>query len=205
MPADERTTRTPERCSLHPDSPSVARCAACGRPLCLTCVTPVRGLSLGSECLAGVLGPDAPAQAPRNGRGAGSARWDVVGVAFGVAVLASLLPWSRFGEGSGPFGAWGQSPRWSLIAAVAAVAGLGVWLVLRLSQRRPMPPWDLVEVVLAALVAGGALLALVRPPSFTRPWIGAWVAAAAGVVALVVALSARTASRGSTLAVRRGR
>jgi hypothetical protein len=78
-----------------------------------------------------------------------------------------------------------------MVAALPAVLGLSVWLLLR-TVRRPqgrLGAW--VETMLAALVTAGSALAILRPPSFTHAWIGQWLALAAGLVAIAARLSER--------------
>lgn len=149
--------------------------------MCLTCAIPVRGRTLGAECLAAALGPDAPVPELAE-RVPGAAARTVARAAFGLAVLATILPWSRFGAGSEPFGAWAAGPRWSVIAGVSSVAGLLLSLAGRWSGRRPSA-WDAASVVAGGVIAVGSLLALARPPAFTSPWLGPWVALAAGIAA----------------------
>jgi hypothetical protein len=149
--------------------------------MCLACTIPVRGRTLGAECLAAVLGPDAPTP-PVVVREPGAVARSVARLAFAIAIFATVLPWSRFGAGSEPFGAWTSSPRWSMVAAVASAAGL----VLSVS-RRLVPAlgraFDVASVVAGVTVATGCLLAVIRPPAFTSPWLGPWVALGAGVLA----------------------
>ncbi len=165
----------------------MATCDGCGRPLCLACAVPVRGRVLGSECLAEVLGsglaPESPAP-PERGR----FLWGVIGIGFAVATVATLLPWTRFGEGSGPFGAWGRTAEWSLLAAVAATSGLVVWLIGSRTATRAGTVWIVIEGVLGGVVVFGAVLSAVNPPPFTRPWIGTWVACAGGAIACGAAI-----------------
>jgi hypothetical protein len=161
----------------------------------------VRGQVFGAECLGEVLGPDAPSE-PEDGSRSGDARARTAArIAFAAAVLATALPWSRFGPGSEPFGAWGQTAWWSMVAGVAAIAGL----VLTLLQRRPglrTPRWDAVAATLGAVVALAAVIAVLFPPAFSRPWLGPWVAAAAGVVACVGSvLAARAVGRSAGVAL----
>jgi hypothetical protein len=149
--------------------------------MCLACATPVRGRALGAECLATALGPDVPA--PRLvERAPGAVAMTVARAGFGLAVVASILPWSRFGAGAQPFGAWASWPRWSALAALASVAGF-----LLSFARRPSPAgtrrWDVASAAAGGLVVAGSLLALARPPAFTSSWLGPWVALGAGVVA----------------------
>ena len=173
----------------------MARCDGCGRPMCLGCAVPVRGRVLGTECLAEAIGSDAPqaGPAPEPRR---DLRATLIGAAFAVAVFATALPWSRFGEGSGPFGAWGRSRKWSVVAAVAALLGLAAWAWLRRLPPGRRSAWDVALVWLAALTSLGALLAIVNPPPFTHAWLGPWLALAAGLVALAASLPSRSAGRG---------
>ncbi len=181
MPQDERGTRITERCHLHPARTAIARCDSCGRPLCLPCAVPVRGQVLGPDCLPSVLGTSEPLEIrvpdplalPRT----------IAGGAFAVAVAATLLPWSRFGMGSGAFGAWGREPHWSLVAALAAVIGVAVWLARALIRPSDGAAWEVAMIVLSAIVSLATVLAIVDPPPFTSPWLGPWISLAAGLIA----------------------
>lgn len=142
------------------------------------------------ECLQAALGPDAPVPEVPPPAGTTPAR-AVVRVAFGLAVVATMLPWSRFGAGSEPFGAWTRSPRWSMAVALAASIGFVV------SMGRPRLPWARVwDVVLTAAgvaILVGSVLSLLAPPDFTSPWLGPWVALAAGLTALAASVLSRSA------------
>jgi hypothetical protein len=184
---DERSTKSADRCDVHPGSPSVAMCDGCGRPMCLVCATPVRGRTLGVECLAEAIGPGLASAATPPEEPARFA-WLLIGAAFGVAMIATLLPWTRFGEGSGPFGAWGRAAQWSLVAAIGAAFGLIVWLLMSRARTQPLLLWLVVEAALGAAVALGSVLAAVRPPPFTRPWLGPWIGAPAGLLASAAAV-----------------
>ena len=167
--------------------------------MCLACSTPVRGESFGSECLADVLGPDAgdttDPSPPRPGRGVRL----LALAAFGVAVLATALPWSRFGPGSEAFGAWTRSGHWSLVAAVAAIGGL-VITAARLRSRLRDPGWDVAIAGLGALVVVASLLSVLFPPAFSRPWLGPWVAVAAGAMACATSILAARSARETSAA-----
>lgn len=171
----------------------MARCASCGRPLCLTCAVPVRGRVLGAECLTAALGPDAVPDDAIAAREPSSSSSALTGVAFALALVATFLPWSRFGIGSDAFGAWGKSIRWSLLTAVAAASGLALWIVLRAFRPRPRPWMGLALAILGALLVLGALLAILRPPPFTRTWVGPWVAMGAGVMPMASGVRSRWA------------
>lgn len=149
---------------------------------------PVRGDVFGHECLADALGEDEdgldPPLEPRRVENA------IVGAAFLGAVVMSLLPWSRFGQGSGLLGGWGLPLRWSALAGIAAVAGAVGWLAAARTGRRPGPAARVVIGGLAAVVAVASLLWIVRPPSFTRPSLVPYLSLALGLVALVGLLRA---------------
>jgi hypothetical protein len=148
----------------------------------------------GSECLPGIIGADAPTGSEVAPRPRDAISRTIATIAFGAAVFATVLPWSRFGPGSDAFGAWSRSARWSQLAALAAVAGL----VLALAQRGGR--WrssrgDAVVIMLAVAVVIASSLSLVFPPAFSRPWIGPWVAVVGGSVAAGASIvAARTAS-----------
>jgi hypothetical protein len=161
--------------------------------MCVGCAVPVRGVAIGAECLAVALGPDVPEPAPP-GRAPGELARLGTRAAFGVAVIATALPWSRFGAGSGPFGAWSDSPRWSMVVAVAAVVGLLV-TVTSVVTRASGTASDGLAVVLAGVVVVGTGLAIAWPPSFTSPWLGPWVALGAGTFAFVAGIVALRGAR----------
>jgi hypothetical protein len=161
--------------------------------MCLACSTPVRGQTYGSECLSTVLGSDAPASfEAAEVRPNGAVRVVTV-VAFGAAALATTLPWSRFGPGSGAFGAWTRAGRWSLLAAVAAVAGLVVAIV-SLGRLKPSRPRDLAGAILGGSIALASALSVAFPPAFSRPWLGPWVALVSGLTACGASVVAVRAS-----------
>jgi hypothetical protein len=95
-----------------------------------------------------------------------------------------MLPWSRFGPGSEAFGAWSTETRWSLLAAVAAVGGVLI-SVTRPRVRARGPGWDVAAVTTGAILVLSSILAIARPPAFSSPWLGPWVALVGGLVALV--------------------
>jgi hypothetical protein len=182
MPED-RAARTQERCASHPRTPAVAPCDRCGRPLCVGCAIPVRGRVLGACCLEAVLGPlPDGGRAPRPAPDALPAR--LVGASLTVAALATALPWTRFGAGSGAFGAWSGSFRWSMVAATAAVLGLGLWSLARRGRfgAGRLPPGFFGT--LAGMGAAGALLSIAHPPPFARPSLAPWLALAACLVGM---------------------
>lgn len=186
----ERFVRGAERCDLHPMRPAVARCGSCGRPLCLACAIPVRGSVLGAECLPAPLAEEVPAPRRRVRPS------PVAGIGLGVCVLSTALPWSRFGPGSGPFGAWDGPVRWALVAAVAATLGALLWLAETLAGRGRLPA-DALLAGVGAVVTLAAAMALVRPPPFTHPWLGPWIAIAGGLCCVGAAAAARRARRPS--------
>lgn len=185
----DRTTKSEERCDLHPGRPSAAACDRCGRPMCISCAVPVRGEALCSTCLADAFGAITGRPGGRSGTPRGTPAARVAASALGVAVVISVFPWTRSGFGSGPFGAWGA--RWSLLAALAGAAGVVVWLFLRYRAGARASVERAVLGAAAALVAVGAILALLRPPALTHPTPAPWAALLAGAVALGACLLGR--------------
>lgn len=177
MASDERATRVSERCAAHPGRAAVAECEACGQPLCVACAVPVRGGIVGVECLAAVVGERSVADPGRTWTAAELAS----GVGLALAAIASILPWTRFGVGSGLFGGWDAVPSWSLLASVAGVLGTAIWwAVLRRGQRGAA----LAAAAGGAVAAIAASLAAVHPPPFTKPSIGPALAVVGGLIAV---------------------
>ena len=182
-PQEGQTQARPGRCSLHPAATSVGACDVCGRPLCLACAVPVRGALVGRECLGAVLEDVPPVEPfpspirPRGGR--------VALVGFGLVVLTSLLPWSRFGDSSRYLGAWTFDV--SLIAAVAGVVGLAIAL---LALYRPVD--SRVEagafVLLGLSVVVSAAFQYRNPPILSEATHWPLVAALGGTLAIVAGL-----------------
>lgn len=156
----------------------MARCDGCDRPLCLTCAIPVRGQVFGPECMAEILGDD-PAV---HEEGPVVSRLRPATVAFVLAVGSTLLPWTTVGAGSGPLGAWGTRPHWSLLAATSALAGL---LVAARGRRVPGTArrWEAGGAGLGLLLTLASVLAWFRPPFPADATLTPWVAALAGAVA----------------------
>jgi hypothetical protein len=148
---------------------------------------------LGPECLVAAIGPDPslpeiPERDPaRPARAAAAA-------AFAVAVVASALPWSRFGAGSEAFGAWSDTPAWSMVAAVAAVIGLLIAVVGSFA-RRGRANWDVLSALVGGVVAAACVLALLRPRPFTSPWLGPWIALGSSVAAVTASIAGRGRAR----------
>jgi len=154
----------------------------------------VRGRVLGPECLEAAIGPD-PSLPEIPERDPARPARIAAAVAFAAAVVATALPWSRFGAGSEAFGAWSDTPAWSMVAAAAAVFGLIVSLV-GVFTRRAAAVRDVVAAVVGLAIVAAGVLALVRPRPFTSPWLGPWVALGAGVAATTAAMAARARARG---------
>jgi hypothetical protein len=187
MPTEERVVKGVERCANHPSRLTVATCELCGRPLCVECAVPVRGRVLGTECLPEVLGDDTPTSPPLRA-------WQryrfpidrVTGASLAVAVVVTLLPWTRFSTGSGFAGAWAIDRRWSMLAACGAV--LTFVACLGLGRRAAVA--RSVAIMGGAAIAAGSLLAALNPPPFTKPALAPWIALAAGVVAMTSGIRA---------------
>lgn len=179
-----------ERCVHHSGRPAVARCVACGEPVCLLCAVPVRGQVLGPGCVADELGDPALLTPP-----------DPDVAISGTAVAGALValvgvvgPWTRTGAGDRLLGAWVADPRWSMVAAIAAVALLSVaW-----RSRSRGAPGSVVVGAFAGIVFVAAGLAIAFPPTFQAASWGPWVTAAGGAIA---AAGAVRSGRGRTQGV----
>ncbi|MFN2590788.1 MAG: hypothetical protein ABR518_08445 [Actinomycetota bacterium] len=174
------------RCAHHPAVGRIASCDSCGLPLCLACATPVRGQTIGPECLGQTLRDSAASRAEAPPPPPPVPRTDPVVVgAFAAVVAISVLPWTRFGDSSGFLRAW--TLHWSLLSVSAAVAGLVAAVA---TWRRPRDPRVEVGVHLglAVIVAAGALLHHLRPPPLSAPLPTPLVAVAAAVVAGMAAI-----------------
>jgi hypothetical protein len=182
MPTE--TAKSAERCEDHPGSPSVARCARCGRTLCIACAVPVRGAVLGPECLPPDVAEEARAEVTR--RPPMPVWWRATGGALAALVASTCFPWTRFGTASGWFGAWGTPVRWSTLTAVAGSLALLVWLV----RRRPAPMPGRLVAALSIAAAAGAGAAVANPPPFTKASAAPWVALVVGTSAALAALVA---------------
>jgi hypothetical protein len=129
------------------------------------------------ECLPEDVGAgedDAPPRRPPMSRW-----WMAAGAALAILLASTALPWTRFGTGSGWFGAWRLPVRWSSLTVVAAVLATLVWV----ARRRPGRAAAATVAVLAVVAAIGAELAILNPPPFTRSSAAPWIALAAGVAA----------------------
>jgi hypothetical protein len=167
------------RCANHPAVARVGVCDVCGRSLCLSCATPVRGRLIGPECLATVLEvppPVRPIPAPIPHAGD-----RIAAAGFAAVVILSGFSWSN-GLESGPFSAW--TWHWSLIASGLALAGLAVSVVAWLRSRRPVPE-TAAEASLAVMVGVACLLHAEFPPSLSEPSAVPLLALLAAAVALV--------------------
>jgi hypothetical protein len=155
----------------------------CGRPLCVSCAVPVRGSIVGRECLSTVL-EDAPGpeRIPSPVRRLGG-RLAMAG--FGLVVLVSLLPWSRFGDSSRYLGAW--TPHWSLIAAMAGLAGFAFSVII---MYRPLDPRleAAVFACLGSLIAAAAVIQHRHPPILSEATFWPWVAFLGGTLAVLGAI-----------------
>lgn len=187
--ADTPGVVTHERCVHHPGRAAVARCSACEEPICLPCAVPVRGRVIGPECLAAELGDPQLTVPPETV----TTPMSVAAVAGAVvAVVATIAPWTRTGAGDRLLGAWVPSVRWSMIAALAAVALLVVaWWFRARGTRTPA----ILVIVGGAAVASGSALAIAFPPTFQEASWGPWLGVVGGVVAAAGGIASISAER----------
>lgn len=168
-----------ERCLHHPTRAAVARCSACEEPVCLQCAVPVRGSTIGPECLAAELGDPALTVPPEPAAPVHGSLTALAGAV--VAVVATLGPWTRTGAGDRFLGAWVPNVRWSMVAALAAITLLvAAWWF----RRRGTPAGATTVAIAAALVLAGSVLAIAFPPTFQTASWGAWLGAAGGAIAI---------------------
>ena len=175
------------RCQIHPGAAAVALCDGCGRGLCLDCAIPVRGEVVGSECLASVLPDPPPVVEPPPPRPQRSIRDRVAMGSLAVVAVASVLPWTHFGVASSLFGAWGLSPyrHSTLVGPVAVIAVVALWFASRPGSTVDAGGRRRLAVGAGLIVSTLSILALTRPPSFTRPTIVPFLAIAGGLAAIL--------------------
>lgn len=181
--ATETAPARPGRCVNHPGIDSVGSCDVCGRSLCVACLVPVRGSTIGRECLPTVLEDAPPSDAPAVPL---LPRGDLLAViGFGLVVAASVFPWSRFGNDSGIMQAW--TLHWSLLSVVVATVG---FLFALASWRRPRDPRPEASVYAASglISLTGALLHYHHPPPLSAPSAFPIVAVAGAALALAGAM-----------------
>jgi len=168
------------RCANHPGETQVAACDVCGRPLCVACAVPVRGSVVGPECVAEVVPDVAEPAVPGRPRSWGQ-RATVAG--FSLVLVASILPWARYGDASGWMQAW--APHWSLLVVTASLAGLVAVYVFR--RRRSDPALEAVVLLgLSALALLGAVLHGVHPPPLSTATTVGWGLGLTGAVLATV-------------------
>ncbi len=160
--------------------------------MCITCAIPVRGSVYGPECLSFVL-EEAPPAEPRPI--IPLIRGDLLAMlGFGLVVVVSVFPWSRFGGASGPFGAWLR--HWSLPAVGTGAIGL---IAAAAFRRRPRDPRIecAAYLVLAAGVAAASYLHRIHPPPLSSAtWAPIVAMAGAAVAAMGGAAKAGAVLRG---------
>lgn len=141
----------------------------------------MRGKVLGPECLPDDLKIDLPPAEPTRRE---QIRFAWTGVGATIAVAASVLPWKRYGLGSGWFGAWGSTMRWSILAGVASVVCLLLWSLVSIAGLKPGRTWRSALRMIAVLIGAGALLHVLRRPGFGPISSGPWVSLAGALIAL---------------------
>jgi hypothetical protein len=185
--ADGRTDPH-DRCRHHPGRAAVARCGACGDPVCLSCAVPVRGRVLGPGCVAEELGDPALTMPPEPEVSVPGGAWTVAGAL--LALLATVGPWTRAGSGARLLGAWVPSVRWSTIAALGSVVLLVVAWWFRASGSRTARTLVIVTGLLVVVASG---LAIAFPPIFQVASWGPWAAGGGGAIAAGAAIASRAA------------
>jgi hypothetical protein len=177
-----------ERCAVHPDRPSVGRCASCDRPSCLDCAVPFRGRLLCQACASRALGSPSP---PEPARPRPSRRPEIAAaVLLGLALLATVPPWHRSGTLTSVLSAWrpGAQP-WSLVACIGLVAALSAVLGPVVLGRALSRPIAAAYALMAALAATATLITLAVAPDYISPTAAPFGALAAAAGASAVGLT----------------
>jgi peptidoglycan/LPS O-acetylase OafA/YrhL len=134
----------------------------------------------GPECLSEVLDQGPSSYEPRP---IVHERGDLVAMTgFGIVLALSVLPWSRFGDASGPLEAW--TVHWSLLAVTTALGGLTLTIAFRTRPRSPRLEVG-VYVALAVIVGVAAYMHRRHPPSLSSPSVVPLLAMGAALVVLV--------------------
>ena len=167
-----------ERCLHHPGRAAVARCSVCEEPICLACAVPVRGRTIGPECLATELGDPALTVPPELESSIIGSFPALAGAI--LSVVATIGPWTRTGAGDRLLGAWVPNVRWSMVAAIAAVGLLAAAWRFRAKGTRASATG---VVVAGGVVAAGSVLAIALPPTFQSASWGPWLGVAGGATA----------------------
>jgi hypothetical protein len=148
-------------CAVHPSRLSEGACGECGREVCLACAIPFRGELRCEGCAVRAVG----GEVPQRERPRGSLLDRAAAALFAVAILASLLPWDRFGSRTAPLSGWSASPDpWPLLAGVLLLlAGLlAGWAALGRTARRGR-----VAYVAVGMLAAAATCLALRAPDFS--------------------------------------
>lgn len=177
-----------QTCDAHADRPAVDRCASCGRTVCLRCAVPVRGRVLCTTCAAREVGEPPPAVRERRRR---SVPASVAVVLLGLALVATIPPWDRFGTALSP---WRPSVSpWRVLATVAVLLAFAAAAVaLRRGPRTPRRGTTAAYTVLAASGATAIAWQIVASPDYVaHTWAPYVMIALAAAAALVGALRLR--------------
>jgi hypothetical protein len=185
--AGEQTTLESRWCEVHPDRQAVERCTECGRAACLACAVPVRGRVLCAECARRVVGE--PVRGPAPSRSLGSRVPDLAAaILLGTALLATLLPWDRFGNLTGMLSAWRLRPDpWPLLAALMLLlATIAAGVVLLRRWPAILRYSTLAYTAMGAAAGLAVLVALLRAPDFTSHTPAPYVAFVGAIGAALV-------------------
>jgi hypothetical protein len=173
----DRTALESRWCRVHPDRQAVEACAECGRPACLACAVPVRGQVLCTECARRVVGD--PARSAPPPLGPGSRIPDAAAATLlATALLATLLPWHRFGTLTGMLSVWRLSPDpWPFLAGIILLGAtaLAAMVVVR-RWPRVLRSSALAYTALAGAGTAAVGVAILRSPDFASPTPAPYVA-----------------------------
>jgi hypothetical protein len=185
--ASDRTVLESRWCRVHPDRQAVEACAECGRAACLACTVPVRGRVLCGECARRVVGDPASPAPPS--LGPGSRIPDAAAaILLSTALLATLVPWHRFGTLTGALSAWRLRPDpWPFLAGILLLAATALaWVVVVRRWPRLLRSSALAYTALAAAGTVAAGVAILRSPDFASHTPAPYVVLLSAVGAAIV-------------------
>jgi hypothetical protein len=107
---------------------------------------------------------------------------------LGIALLATLLPWDRFGALTGMLSAWRLGPDpWPFLAGLLLLAATAASGVVLLRRWPTLLRYSAVAYTAVAAAAAGAVgMALLRAPDFASHTPAPYVALAAALGAALV-------------------
>ena len=179
-----------EPCAIHPDRPTVGRCARCERPVCLHCAIPYRGETLCEGCAAKELGDPPPPPDPARRRPA--ARHAAAALAL-LGLASTVPPWHRSGTLTSAWSVWTAGLQTAATLAVGAAAAAAVLALLLLMLPRIRYQLASAGAALGAVAFATSGFMFLRTPDFfaftPAPYV--FLVAVGGVTGLLLRVARR--------------